>query len=331
MKAKLKIWVLPPYECRMDLIYRILPERYDIEITHDEYNIIIANAQTPIDNLKCDGVKLLYTEENIVPDFNFFDYAIGFDYLEFGDRYLRLPLYCLYPEFDELITQRYHNSDENRLNRNFCSMVVSNGHCASPIRKDFFDELSKYKRVDSAGKYLNNMGGGYLEDKQAFISKYKFNIAFENSSVSGYTTEKIVQAMAADTLPIYWGNPLVKKDFNPKSYVNLQDFRSIKECVDYIVYLDQNDEEYLEVLKHDKFNKEDNYKDYKERLWSFVDNILSQDNASRISPYGWQAIYRKKLTENSDFYKKYHTINSDAFLKRYYAFKTFVYKLLQRF
>lgn len=330
MKRKLIIKVLPPYDEVHGLLKCVLPELFDVEISDKNYDLVIGSTKTPVEYLRCQGIKLFYTGENIVPDFNLYDYAIGFDYLDFGDRYLRLPLYCLYLEFDGLINQQFKLSDKERLNRKFCSMVVSNNHYASSIRKEFFEELSKYKRVDSAGKYLNNMGGDYLKDKQAFISQYKFNIAFENSSVLGYTTEKLMHAMAADTLPIYWGNPLVGRDFNPKSFVNLQDFKSVKECVDYIVYLDQNDKEYLEVLHEDKFNPEDNYKDYKERIKSFFEHILSQEDASRLSPYGRQAIYRKEQIDKAIYYHKFHTFGSMFFLKRCNALKSMVYKWLHR-
>ena len=329
-KAKIKVHALPPFKEIQGLLYGVLSEKYDVEISDNCYDLIIGSTQTPIELLNCEGIKLFYTGENIVPDFNLYDYAIGFDYLDFGDRYLRLPLYCLYSEFEGLITQSFQTSEEKRLNRKFCSMVVSNSNYASPLRREFFEELSKYKRVDSAGQYMNNMGGGYLEDKQSFISQYKFSIAFENSSVPGYTTEKLMQALAADTLPIYWGNPLVGRDFNPKSFVNLQDFKSIKDCVDYIVYLDQNDEKYLEILHENKFNPEENYKDYKERIWAFFDHILMQENVSRLSPYGRQAAYRKEQIDKAVCYKKFHTIESDAFLKRYYALKSKAYKWVQR-
>jgi hypothetical protein len=328
MKRKLVIKALPPYDEVHGLLNCVLPELFDVEISNKRYDLVIGSTKTPIEYLNCEGVKLFYTGENIVPDFNLYDYAIGFDYLDFGDRYLRLPLYCLYPEFDALIEQPFQNSDEDRVNRKFCSMVVSNAHWSSPIRKEFFEELSKYKRVDSAGRYLNNMGGSYLEDKQAFISQYKFNIAFENSSVPGYTTEKIMHAMAANTLPIYWGNPLVGRDFNPKSFVNLLDFKSLKECVDYIVFLDQHDEKYLEMLHVDRFNLQGNYKDYKERIRCFFNHILTQEDASRLSPYGRQAIYRKEQMDKAVYYSKIHAVGSTFFVKRCNALKSMVYKWL---
>ncbi|MDU9760969.1 fucosyltransferase, partial [Helicobacter pylori] len=37
--------------------------------------------------------RVFYTGENEAPNFNLFDYAIGFDELDFNNRYLRMPLY----------------------------------------------------------------------------------------------------------------------------------------------------------------------------------------------------------------------------------------------
>ena len=52
--------------------------------------------------------------------------------------------------------------------------------------------------------------------KRAYLRKFKFTIAFENSRRAGYATEKLYDAFAADTVPIYWGDPalgtIVNKD-----------------------------------------------------------------------------------------------------------------------
>ena len=60
----------------------------------------------------------------------------------------------------------------------FCNMVVSNSKCKS--RNNFYHLLNQQKKVDSGGKYLNNVGGP-VHDKLDFISKYKFTLAFENT------------------------------------------------------------------------------------------------------------------------------------------------------
>lgn len=279
----------------------IIKERFDVQLVDKNPDYVIGSAFTPFEILRYPhAIKILFTGENIVPDFNMYDYAIGFDHLTFGDRYLRLPLYCFYPDFESLTKGKNEPLDyTSLLNRKFCSFVVSNGIGAAPIRDEFFKELCKYKKVDSAGKHLNNMGGAYLKDKRSFISGYKFNIAFENSQVDGYTTEKIMEPMAVNSIPIYWGNPSVAKDFNIQSFINLGDYGSIKECIDFIVELDRNDELYLKMLHEPWFNTNHNYCDYKERIWNFFETIFSKphDKARYLTDYGYQPYYRERLQQ----------------------------------
>lgn len=61
--------------------------------------------------------------------------AIGFDIMEFNDRYLRLPLYVFYG-IEELATPKFLEIGAV-LNRNFCGFVVSNAG-GSPERNRFF-------------------------------------------------------------------------------------------------------------------------------------------------------------------------------------------------
>src|SRR5262249_55166951 len=53
---------------------------------------------------------------------------------------------------------------------------------------------------------------------------YKFVIAFENSSLSGYNTEKLTHAIEADCVPIYWGDPEIGRSFNTRRFVNGHDY-----------------------------------------------------------------------------------------------------------
>ena len=48
------------------------------------------------EHLNYNCVRIFYTGENQAPDFNLCDYALGFERMEFGDRYLRLPNWLLY-------------------------------------------------------------------------------------------------------------------------------------------------------------------------------------------------------------------------------------------
>jgi len=113
--------------------------------------------------------------------------------------------------------------------------------------------LQKYKKVDSGGKLLNNIG--YLvDDKVAFLRQYKFTIAFENSCYPGYTTEKILHAFIADSIPIYWGNPLISRDFSPKSFINCHDYNSFDEVIERVIEVDTNNDLYIEYLTEPPFN-----------------------------------------------------------------------------
>lgn len=245
-------------------------------------------------HLQYDCVKIMFVGENIVPDFNVCDYALGFDWMEFGDRYMRLPLYLVSSSFKYF--PRYKSFDEHDvLNRRFCSIVVSNAKIASPMREHFFKLLSEYKRVDSGGRLWNNIGGP-VTDKLDFISRYKFNIAFENSSVQGYTTEKIMDPMVVNSLPIYWGNPLVCKDFNTKSFINVNDFLNIEEAVKHIVKLDTDDELYIQMLKEPWIADFSIY-NWQEDLFDFLANIIEKpvQQAKYITNYGMQYLHKRDL------------------------------------
>lgn len=274
----------------------VLSEKYEIEICdHPDYLIY---STFGYENLKYeDCVKIFFTGENITPDFNLCDYAIGFDIMEFGERYMRLPLYALYGI--EGLRNPPIIVPQNVLNRKFCSFVVSNGTDASE-RTRFFHLLSKYKQVDSGGAYENNVGGR-VADKKDFISNYKFNIAFENSIKDGYTTEKIMEPMLVNSLPIYWGNRLVGLDFNPDSFINAANYPSLEALVEDIIELDTNDEKYLSILSKPWLNQS-NYLDWKERFFSFFDNIFNKPLREQkyLSSYGYGKYYRRRLLQMYD-------------------------------
>jgi hypothetical protein len=237
-------------------------------------------------------IKIYYTGENDAPDFNFCDYAIGFQHIKFEDRYLRYPLYLLYPGYKEL-KDKYSN--ENLANRKFCNFVYSNAKYSTPLREQFFLTLSKYKRVDSGGKLHNNIGGPVL-DKINFIKDYKFTISFENSALSGYTTEKLLEPMTVNSLPVYWGNPTVQTDFNKESFLCIQDHESIEKAIEEIIRLDKDDNAYLQKLAIPWQTNEQLSKDWEFELSSFLCNILNQPLtcAKRTSIYGYAIIKRIK-------------------------------------
>jgi hypothetical protein len=87
--------------------------------------------------------------------------------------------------------------------------------------------LGAYRPVDGGGAVLNTVGGPIppgTAAKLEFLRAYRFNLCFENRAFDGYTSEKPCDAYRAGCVPLYWGNPLVARDFNPKALVSLHDF-----------------------------------------------------------------------------------------------------------
>lgn len=276
-------------------IYQVLKERYNLELAdkNPDYVVSIGVGFGDTDFKYPDAVKLVFVGENRTPDFNRFDYAIGFDHLQFGDRYLRMPLFVTYPGYRRLLARANRPAEAALLNRKFCSFVVSNRH-GDPLREEFFHRLSKYKRVDSGGRVLNNIGGR-VADKLEFCSQYKFNIAFENSVYPGYTTEKLIEALAADTVPIYYGDPLVAEDVNLASIVRVKNREDVERAVEEIIELDKNDDKYLKKCLVDPLVKAKDFYDsaIREFLFRIFDAPL--ESARRLARFGSQANYRDEL------------------------------------
>jgi hypothetical protein len=143
----------------------------------------------------------------------------------------------------------------------FCNFCYSNGN--SRRRVEFFHKLSGYRRVESVGVVERNnlalaqVGHGYDQRgylaKQAFQSRCKFSIAFENTYFPGYTTEKMSDPLVARSVPIYSGNPRIAELFNSAAFINVDEFRSEEEAIEYIAYVDQHDAVYQRYLNAPPF------------------------------------------------------------------------------
>lgn len=209
-----------------------------------------------IKNLRC--TKLYYSGENDFPDFNLYDYAITQNRIQFEDRHLYCPFWffnSLKIKDKKLVNDIDINgsNDTKLLNRDFCSYVVSNNFCAIPQRTKIFEELSKYKKVNSGGRYLNNIGK-FVDDKKEFLSKHKFTIAAENSIVNGYITEKIIDAFNANTVPIYVGPKDIEIEFNKNAFININNFSTYNDLVEYVKKVDNDNELYMQYLSSKKLN-----------------------------------------------------------------------------
>jgi len=228
--------------------FNLLKDEFDVEISSTPDYLFFSVFGNNHQNYRCK--KIFYTGENIPPPIGYCDYSFSFDYLDNVKNY-RIPHYLLYDGYYDLLDKKI---DDSLLSRKFCNFIVSNGNCQE--RNSFYNKLSKYKKVDSGGRWLNNTGYA-VTDKRKFQSEYKFSIAFENNAYRpqhpGYTTEKIMEPMIVNSIPIYWGNPLISREFNTKSFINFYDFNSEDDMIEYIIDLDKNGDKYLDMLNQPWF------------------------------------------------------------------------------
>lgn len=228
-----------------------------------------------------DAIAVEVSGENAPPDFNQADYAISPYRIAYGDRHLRYPAFCLRPTFRSLFDAEgrlipFDAHAEAARKERFCTIVVSNanrdGACTT-----LFDLLSAHKPLASGGKWRNSFGGKRVDDKLAFLRTGKFTLACENSAFPDYVTEKIVDAFAARTVPIYWGAPNVSETFNPEAFIDCSRFPSLEAVVEEVRRLDADDAAYEAMLAAPLFKEgccPETFR--KERLRDFFANILSQ-------------------------------------------------------
>jgi len=261
MKPKLKIAFTDTHEHLAAFFGSLLSHRYDIEVDNSNPEFLFFGdenfGKNNLNYSRNNLVKIFYTGENRRPENYDCDYAISFDH-NFNTWHYRLPLFIIYMWALEHIHKTKYNYEyifkpEIKEKSSFCSFVVSNPNCKE--RNDFFHKLSEYKQVDSGGRLFNNIKAN-LDGEAAkidFLSTRKFNICFEPMSHPGYVTEKILHAFYAGTIPIYWGSPTVGVDFNENAFINMHKFKDVNDAIDYIKYLDTNDDAYNAILAQPKF------------------------------------------------------------------------------
>lgn len=298
----------PGFDKTNNYFYNLLVQKY--KVIFDENPDVLFYSCYNKEYLNYTCPRIFYTAENIRPDFLACDFAFSFDY-NTRKNHFRLPLYSMYVELlgmlDKLETINTREEARRiwRAKSKFCCMVVSNPN--STKRLEFFNNLSNVKQVDSGGSVLNNIGGR-VADKSEFIKDYKFVISFENSEHDGYTTEKIMEPIYKDCIPIYWGNKLVDKDFNSKRFIDYNKFESEKELIATLLEIDQNEELAIDMLMEPTFSAAKlAHNEERQQVLHIISTII-ENSEKPIARQLWRYIHRFKL-----LYKK----NKKRFLTKF--------------
>jgi hypothetical protein len=183
------------------------------------------------------GCKVHVSGENRRPRYDAADFAIGFD-RRVDERYLRYPVWAW--ELDTAALLRPSADRHPDPPAEFCAFVVMNP--ANPVRNELFRALSEHRFVHAPGAVFHNtdwigprVDAHYRATKIDYLRDFRFTLAAENGAHPGYTTEKIVDAFLAGSVPIYWGDPLVDRDFNPAAFVNFADHPTVSRTVEAVL------------------------------------------------------------------------------------------------
>ena len=116
-------------------------------------------------------------------------------------------------------------------------------------------KLSQYIPIDVFGKCGNltcSKGQELRLSKEcrATLQQYKFYLAFENTNCDDYITEKYWEhGLENGLVPIVLGGANYNRLAIPGSYINVRDFKTVKDLAEYIKYLDANRTAYNEYFK----------------------------------------------------------------------------------
>lgn len=279
-----------------DILMDALRVHYDPVESDDPEIVFFGDALNP-EALRYDCKRINCSVENKWPDFSVCDYSLTHR-IDAGKRNLRLPYYTQEVRPGALIKDAGYADRILAEDRDFCGFLVSNGNPRRTWnRVEFFQRLDARRRVNSGGRSYNNIGGP-VADRRAFIAKHRFYIAFENQSWPGYITEKIACAMQDGAIPIYWGDPAVVKEFNPKSFVNVHDFKDMDAAVGHVLRLAEDRDAMHAMLSEPWFhdNRPNRLYDVA-RLGAFLRDAVEAPQKKRPAFYPQARLwyFRKKI------------------------------------
>lgn len=143
--------------------------------------------------------------------------------------------------FDENYMKIYENKTKS------IAWFVSNCD-AFNRRQDLVKKMQQFIDIDIYGKCGNLTCEGPNCD-QLMTTTYKFYVSFENSLCQDYVTEKLFKTLEQFTIPLVFNG---LKDITmfapPKSFINVDEFDTVEDLVDYLKYLMDNPREYIQYF-----------------------------------------------------------------------------------
>lgn len=302
--------------------YKTLEKNYNL-IECEDADYVICSCFDLYEYCGMNQIRIMYSGENYVPDFNLVDYAISSYPIDFCDRNFYLPASLFgYDNDRKYIEDRSNCFDASVLKQKtkFANLIASYDS-EKNYRSLIFNELSKYKRIESPGKFLKNcdVTVRFQDDSKInFQKECKFSLCIESAISHGFNTEKIMDAFYSETIPAYYGDPEITKIFNPKAFINIADYESIEDAVAKIIEVDKNDDLYLQMLNEPIFNTENYISERFDAAEEFIKHIFDQpiDKAYRRSRVYWPKGHEEFLIKATNTHKILYKNKFYLFLKQ---------------
>ena len=201
-------------------------------------NDLVVCLESPGRKPYSDSIRLLDVDEHaglatVDPNSD-----VPMSYLNGSENRIHSISYIYTPKSDEITIWRVLHVQAN------CGTDVSTD------RMNVLQALMKRGLVDSMGRCEHNVDynstAGVInvprgkDAKKKLMRSYAFVTAFENSYYPGYVSEKLLDALASGTLPIYLGAPNVWSMVPRDSLLNVNDYPTYDAIADRIEYLIEN-------------------------------------------------------------------------------------------
>ncbi len=196
----------------------------------------------------------------------------------------------------------------------------------NPTRVNIFNEFSKKVRVDALGKSCNNTDiqntrSVYNDDETFYdiavkiYSDYKFVLSIENTIKDYYFTEKLINPILANSIPLYYGSDTAFEIINKKRVIYFNDFKDIPSLIAYTMELLNDEDKYNEIINQPIFTCDKiNLTNYNQIIYEKLDSVLGF--AGRIftdrDKYLLNCnIIPVKLNQEEEYYLKDCTFDND--------------------
>jgi len=132
--------------------------------------------------------------------------------------------------------------------KSFALSIISDCHATSQ-RQYYIDHLVAYLGHDRVHQYgrcgTRSLPPPPVTNAARTIEKYKFFLAFENTIMPGYVTEKLFTVLNMGIVPVYLGAPDAPNITVTPSFIRAADFGNPKELAEYLLHLDAHPDEYM--------------------------------------------------------------------------------------